>query len=237
MARFLRFLLALASLPFCAALGRALWVAVFTSEELRTANGLPAGAVAFCGGFVLFFVLALVCPSPVRTYVLGHELTHAVWGLAFGARVSNIKVAATGGSVLLSKSNVWITLAPYFFPFYTALVALAALVTRLFVNPLPWPLAWTFAIGFTWCFHVYFTIHALFQRQPDVLEYGRLFSWSFIWIANAVGILAALCASTSLTFAGAAVIVRDATCSAYAIAWSACAAVFGMAASLFRKGA
>jgi len=237
MARFLRFLLALAALPLCAALGRALWVAVFASKELNAAEGLPAGAIAFAGGFVAFFALLLVCPSPMRTYVLGHELTHALWGLAFGARVSNIKVAASGGSVMLSKSNVWITLAPYFFPFYTAVVALIALVVRIFVDPLPWPLAWIFAVGFTWCFHVHFTLHALFQRQPDVLEYGRLFSWAFIWIANTLGVLAVLCAATSLTCVHTASILGDAVRGAYSWTWECGVWLFRAIAGLFGNGA
>jgi len=235
MARFLRFLLALASLPFCVALGRSLWLAVFASEELRI-EGMPYGALAFCGGFVACFVFALVCPSPVRTYVLGHELTHAIWGLAFGARVSNIKVAASGGSVVLSKSNVLITLAPYFFPFYTALVALIALVTRIFADPLPWPLAWLFAIGFTWCFHVYFTLHALFQRQPDVMEYGRLFSWSFIWTANAIGIMIVLCAATPLTFRNGASIIATTSSSSYQFVWEHGISLFRAIAGLFGAG-
>lgn len=233
MVHFLRFLIALAALPFCAALGRALWIAVFDSVELHVAGSLPAGAMAFAGGFVAMFALALVCPTPARIYVLGHELTHAVWGLAFGARVSNIKVAASGGSVLLSKSNVWITLAPYFFPFYTAIVALVALVTRIFADPLPCPLAWMFAIGFTWCFHVYFTLQALFQRQPDVLEYGRLFSWAFIWIANLLGILAVLCAATPLTFRRGASILCTATSGAYSLVWDASLAIYRHVSALF----
>ncbi len=234
MVRLLRFLTALAALPFCAALGMSLWSAIFNSQGFD-GGVFPPGAIAFGGGFVSFFLIALVCPAPMRAYVLGHELTHAVWGLAFGARVSNIKVAATGGSVMLSKSNVWITLAPYFFPFYTTIVALTALITRIFVNPLPWPLVWTFAVGFTWCFHVYFTIHALFQRQPDILEYGRLFSWSFIWIVNALGIIAVLCAATPLSFKHAATMIGEDTNTAYAFTWNTIHSLFNAAANLFGR--
>ena len=213
-----------------------LWVAVFASDEFHV-EGVPHGALAFSGGFVACFAFVLVCPALIRTYVLGHELTHAVWGLAFGARVSNIKVAASGGSVTLSKSNVWITLAPYFFPFYTALVALAALATRIFADPIPWPLAWLFAIGFTWCFHVYFTLHALFQRQPDVMEYGRLFSWSFIWMANALIVMAMLCAATPLTFRNAASITASSSCGAYGFVWAHGVSLMRAAAKLFGNGA
>jgi hypothetical protein len=123
-----------------------------------------------------------------------------VWGLAFGARVSNLKVGKSGGSVSLSKSNVWITLAPYFFPFWTIIVVVAALVTRCFVSPLPWPCAWLFAIAFTWCFHVCFTIRSLMQPQPDVQEYGRLFSYVLIWTFNVAGVIAWIACTTEVTW-------------------------------------
>lgn len=235
MARFLRFMLAIAALPFCAAQAGTLWNAIFFSAELRITENIPSGAIAFGAGFLAFFVLILICPTPVRTYVLGHELTHALWGLAFGARVSNIKVAASGGSVLLSKSNVWITLAPYFFPFYTMLVAFIALITRIFIDPLPFTSVWIFALGFTWCFHVYFTIDALFQRQPDILEYGRLFSWVFIWVANLTGILTVLCMATPLSFKRATSMLCEASVAAYAFTWKTGSALVGAIGDLFAK--
>jgi hypothetical protein len=127
--------------------------------------------------------------------VLGHELTHALWGLAFGAKVSNLKVRSTGGSVTLTKSNVWITLAPYFFPFWTMIVVLLALAVRGIIylanpeTPFPVPWLWMFAVGFTWCFHACFTIRSLMQTQSDVQEYGRVFSWTLILACNTAGIL------------------------------------------------
>jgi hypothetical protein len=140
-------------------------------------------------------------------YVLGHELTHAVWGIAFGAKVSNLKVRDGGGSVMLTKSNVWITLAPYFFPFWTAIVALIALFVRLimyFVNPdapFPVPWLWMFAVGFSWCFHACFTIRSLMQPQPDVQEYGRIFSWTLILVCNILGVLLWILCTTDVSVA------------------------------------
>ena len=53
--------------------------------------------------------------------------------------------------------------------------------------PLPW--LWMFAVGFTWSFHACFTIRSLMQTQPDVEEYGKIFSWTFILVCNIAGVL------------------------------------------------
>ena len=197
MKRFLRLLAGLALLP-------AAWGCAFALVDAVRAMPVPddsifpPGVVALLVGMAVFVALWIVFPKPVRAYVLGHELTHAVWGLMFGARVSDLKVRENGGSVKLSKSNILITLAPYFFPFYTMAVFLVAVVVRLWAGRLPCPPAWMFAVGFTWCFHFCFTVQSLMQRQPDILEYGRVFSWTLIFIINAVGVLVWITATAPL---------------------------------------
>lgn len=196
MAGFLRLLAGLALVPFCWGL-----VVVF-SDSLQLSVGssdwMSAEVLSLLGGMVVFAVVWLVLPHPVRTYVLGHELTHALWGVMFGARPSRVRVSASGGSVRLTKSNVLITLAPYFFPFYTFVVIVLALVTAVFVRPLPCLPLWLFGVGVTWAFHILFTLETLFQRQPDVTLYGRVFSWVFIFIANLTVVLLWLAVMTPL---------------------------------------
>lgn len=237
MARIVRFLLALALLPLCVALPCALWSVVFSASGVFAAEGVPGGGLWLIGGFLAFNLLMAFAPAPVRTYVLGHELTHALWALLFGARVSNLKVATTGGSVTVSKSNVLITLAPYFFPFYTALVMLLACLVGLFVRPLPCIGGWLFAIGATWGFHVFFTVRALRQRQPDVAEYGRLFSWAFIWLANLLGLFLALWAATPLTGRQAAGAIAAAAGTAYRLVGAATLQVVQLVAAHIGGGA
>ena len=213
MANFLRFLIGLFLLPCCWGLSRTLVDAILAATG--ASGGFSVETVSLLGGMFAFALCWLALSHPVRTYVLGHELTHALWGLLFGACPSDVRVSASGGSVRLSKSNMLITLAPYFFPFYTFVVIVAALVTYAFLRPLPFLPLWMFLIGFTWAFHALFTIETLTQSQPDVRSYGRLFSWTFIFIANVALVLVWLASTTPLTFAQLWDFLRDRVVSAY----------------------
>ena len=198
MANFLRMILGVLLLPMCWGVVRAFCDSVMASAG--ESGGITAESIALVGGMAAFALCWMAVSHPVKTYVLGHELTHAIWGLLFGAMPSKLRVSASGGSVNLTKSNMLITLAPYFFPFYTFLVIVVALVTSAFICPLPWLPLWMFAVGFTWAFHALFTLETLAQRQPDVKLYGRIFSWVFIFLANIALILVFLASTTSLTF-------------------------------------
>ena len=197
MAGFLRLLFGLALIPACWGFARASLDALSVA-----ANGtFSVEALSLLGGIAAFAMCWMAISHPVKTYVLGHELTHALWGLLFGARPSDVRVSASGGSVRLTKSNFIITLAPYFFPFYTFVVIVTALITYAFMRPLPFLPLWLFLIGFTWSFHVLFTLETLTHRQPDVKLYGTIFSWTFIFIVNVSFVLVWLAAMTPLTFA------------------------------------
>ena len=196
MAGVLRLLVGLALLPACWGFARA----AVDSFVVAAGGGFGVESLSLLGGIVAFVVCWFSAPHPVKTYVLGHELTHALWGLLFGAMPHDVRVGASGGSVKLSKTNVAITLAPYFFPFYTFLVILVALGVMAFVRPLPWLPLWLFLVGFTWSFHILFTLETLMQRQPDVTLYGRVFSWTVIFLANVAIVLAWLALVTPLTF-------------------------------------
>ena len=224
MRRFFCFLLAIALLPCVWGVSRA-FVDVFLLIPVASGALFSAEMLSAMGGLVAFLVVWVAMPAPVRLYVLGHELTHAVWGLAFGAKVSNLKVGVSGGSVSLSKSNVWITLAPYFFPFWTILVVAAALVARCFVSPLPWPCVGLFAVGFTWCFHVCFTIRSLMQVQPDVQEYGHLFSYVLIWLFNVAGVIAWIACTTEVSWRAAGGCLWSRVSAAYLAVAAVCAGI------------
>jgi hypothetical protein len=199
--RFLKFMIGLALLPACVAATRAALKLVLTLKPLE---GFTASAWGFVLGFALWVFLYLALPAPIRAYILAHELTHALWGLAMGARVKRLKVSNAGGSVTLTKSNVLITLAPYFFPLYTILVVIAYLACARFFDLRTYHPFWLGLMGLTWAFHLTFTLHALRQRQPDIQEHGRVFSWALIYLINllTLGVWIVVIASPSLAAFG-----------------------------------
>ena len=243
MARFARFVAAVMCFPLVWALCLTFVDSFSLSSSGAAGQGLfSPEAIALFSGLVAFVVTWIALPDPIRLYVLGHELTHAVWGLAFGARVSNLKVRATGGSVSLTKSNVWITLAPYFFPFWTMLVVVVALAVRAVMHfthpgaPLPLPWLWMFAIGFTWCFHACFTVKSLMQTQPDVEEYGRVFSWTLILAFNILGVLIWIVCTTDVPASSLARVFWEHAVVAYVTVWSMLALTFREGYRLLRGG-
>ncbi len=184
--RLLKVLVGLLLLPVCVILTQTAWQLLVAAHP--SALALPPGALAGIGGFLAWIAIFFLMPRPVRSYVLAHELTHALWGMALGARVSRIRVGREAGSVELSKSNFLVALAPYFFPFYTVLTVAACGLAGLFMDMEPWRLWWLAAVGFTWGFHFTFTITALTQRQTDIKAHGRLFSYTVIYALNLLGI-------------------------------------------------
>ena len=202
--RWTKFLAGLLLLPVCAALTMTLWRAIVILAQSPTRLPL-LHAFACVAGIVLWAIIWLFLPPLTRTYVLGHELTHALWTVLFGGKASALKVTERGGSVRVTKNNAWVTLSPYFFPLYTFLVALLWLLSVwLFPPILPYVPIFLFWIGMTWSFHFTFTLRFLAYNQPDVREHGRLFSYTLIYALNAFSLGAALVAVSTWSFPEAA---------------------------------
>jgi hypothetical protein len=165
-----------------------LWAA---ADVIGASLRLTESMVACLAGGTLLLLVVRLFPKPWRTYVAGHELTHATWAWLFGHKVKSIKVGATGGHVVLSDTNSLVTLAPYFFPLYAvAWAALAAVVEKVWPpagNWLPLPAGF----GFFYAFHVAMTLQVLRLRQPDIVSEGAIFSALVILVGNlVVGLLA-----------------------------------------------
>jgi hypothetical protein len=197
--RWVKLVIAVLLVPACVA-------ATVTAAQVGhalIAGSLTSSAWSFAAGYALWLVVFAFLPKPMRTYVLGHELTHALWALLMGARVSDLKVRKTGGQVRTSKTNWAITLAPYFFPFYAVLF-----IAGFFIAHAIWSLTgymWVlfFLVGLGWSFHVTFTLMILFTvDQPDVKSQGVLFSAVVIYLMNLLTMtVTATALSHAVTFA------------------------------------
>jgi hypothetical protein len=179
--KFFRFLVGLALVPVALA-------AVYTAFEKVLVFGANAkiNTLPFWIGIVFYVLFQFIFAKPLRTYVFGHELTHALAGLISGAALKKFKVTNKGGSVTLDKNNVWITLSPYFLPLYSIIVMLAYLFLGFLTDPAAYKAYFIFLIGFTTAFHFALTYYAIKIGQEDLRIYGRFFSLMVIITINAV---------------------------------------------------
>ncbi len=194
-----KFIVGLALIPACVAVTGAL-TELFRLIQSTPDRGLSPSVWGLLIGFLFWLFLYAVLPRPVRAYVLAHELTHIVWAWMMGARIKGLRVSANSGHVKLSRTNFIITLAPYFFPFYTICVLLLYLALSAFYDMSLYEPVWLGWIGLTWSFHLTFTLSALAQKQPDIQEHGRLFSYTLIYLLNAIMVCMGIVAVTDATW-------------------------------------
>jgi len=138
----------------------------------------------YAAGAAVYLMIERWLHKPVWFYVLGHELTHALSGLLSGAKILSLKAGSKGGEVRLSKTNAFIALSPYIFPFY-AILTLAAysLIRNWWVHP-HLTHGFQFLLGFTMAFHGSLTWGAIHRSQPDLRVLGLFLSGVLIAMGN-----------------------------------------------------
>jgi hypothetical protein len=177
--KYFRFFLAVILLPVAAAVAWSFfYLLVYLGRSVSTV------VLPFWLGLASYFIFQVIFFRPLRTYVFGHELTHALVGLLSGARLKSFKVSSSGGSVVLTKTNVWIALAPYFIPIYTIVLIVLYSAGSRFWPFEPYRPYYLFAVGFTLSFHFGLTYFALAQGQSDLKQFGVFFSSILILIIN-----------------------------------------------------
>ena len=165
-------------LPFCVGAVMTLW------EIISSSGSMGMIWIAILAGALFFILIYIFLPEPKWMYVLGHELTHALWSWPFGGKLKKIKVKSSGGHVLITKSNFLVSLAPYFFPLYVVLVIIIFLLGNLFWNWTPYVLWFYFFIGMAYSFHITLTFRILKIKQPDIVKEGYIFSTIIIFLGN-----------------------------------------------------
>ncbi len=175
--RALKIVLGIVLVPFCIGFGREL-AAVAVTVTYR-----PLVPYWFAGGFLIYLVVHFLFRKPILAYVVGHELTHALFAVLFGGSVKAFRASERGGQVTITRSNFIITLAPYFFPLYTA-AALGAYWTARAAQAsalLPWIVL---LAGGAFAFHLVLTAVFLLEDQKDIQEHGAFFSYPLILLFN-----------------------------------------------------
>lgn len=197
--RMWRWLLALALIPLCAVTTIALFNvndagqagSNFWADLLRTRHFLffSVGMILMAGWFFTGLLERLF----LYFYVLGHELTHAFFVYACGGRVSSISVSADGGYIMTNKSNILISLSPYFIPFWSVIILAVSSLIGLFTNIPYQSEALYLLIGGSWSFHLLWTLWMIPRDQPDLKENGVIFSLVVIYLANVIVLSVLLC--------------------------------------------
>jgi len=182
MPKWCKAIIAVLLLPLCIGAVKALWLVLRQSGDATTIW------VAVLSGAACWVVIYSLLPKPMWVYVFGHELTHALWTWLFGGKVKKFKASAKGGHVIVTKNNFLISLAPYFFPLYAALVVGVFVMGRLIWNWEPYAVWFHLLLGAAYAFHVTLTWHILKTEQSDITQHGYLFSAVIIFLGN-IGVL------------------------------------------------
>ncbi len=181
--RWVKLVIALFLLPICAILSQTFFT-VFT--RVTVTQQLWAGEEFwfFSLGVVLWLIAFFGLPRPLLVYVFGHELTHALWVLLMGGRISQFQVRRDGGHIVTDRNNFWIALAPYFFPLYSIIALALYGGLSLFVDVQPFGRLLYAVIGVTWAFHFSFTCWMIPKSQNDLTDQGTFFSLVLIYLMN-----------------------------------------------------
>ena len=196
--RVLRWLIALALLPLCIIsvlalltmggedVGTSVWYDLLKTREFLF---FSVGAMLTFGWFYTGW---LETPF-LYMYVLGHELTHAVFVIGCCGKVSGIKVKKDGGYIITNKTNFLIALSPYFVPFWSVVAFMCTIILGWFWEIPYLEEAMYCLLGGGWLFHLLWTLWMIPQDQPDLQENGTFFSLVFIVFANVLVLASMFC--------------------------------------------
>lgn len=143
-------------------------------------------------------------------YVLGHELTHAIFVVLHLGKVMDFHVGMDGGYVTTNKSNLLIALSPYFVPFWSIIGAFLFAGLRYFAGlSAEWDRLLYGMMGVTWTFHMIWTLWMIPRDQPDLKENGTFLSLVVIYLANLLVLVGLLCLAARSPLADGQAFARD----------------------------
>ncbi|MEA3307669.1 MAG: M50 family metallopeptidase [Elusimicrobiota bacterium] len=146
----------------------------------------------FTIGFILYIPFHYYNKHSSYLYVLAHELTHAVAAILNGIRLKKISVGKNNGYVTLSRDNHFISLAPYFIPFYAIIISMIYFIIGGFTDLSKYRIIFVTLIGFFTSFHIVNAIEITFfgPLQSDLKKAGgRVYSFSIIILLNCLALI------------------------------------------------
>lgn len=180
MTKFFKFLLALFLLPI------AFLVVIEDARILLGVLEHLGAAISFVLGVAVYVGIHYKYYNFSRMYVFMHEMTHAVAAVLCGIRIKDVHIGKESGYVKMSRTNLFVVLAPYFVPGYVVMIAMLYLLLSFFMDLTPYRQIVLFAVGFFMAFHFIQTFHTLWEAdQPDLkIAGGKFFSCVTIVLVN-----------------------------------------------------
>lgn len=178
MGRIAKFVISILAIPFIISASYSLY------HEIGKIYSVDSNQWYFILGAIVYLVIHTALFKPNVVYIFGHELTHALAMFVSAGKVKSFKVGKKGGEVKGTKANLFISLAPYFFPTYTLIAILIWYITKQFWNIRDFIGVFLFAVGLTLTFHFVMTVEFLKTKQPDLIKSGYLFSIVLIYLIN-----------------------------------------------------
>lgn len=141
----------------------------------------------FTLGFLIYIPFHHYESTNSYLYVLSHELTHATAAVLNGIKVKKISVKKNSGYVSISKNSTFISLAPYFIPFYAIIAGLVYFAAGYAADLSKYSMIFAAVIGFLTSFHLINAIDITFSGplQSDLKKAGgKIFSFLTLIFLN-----------------------------------------------------
>lgn len=137
------------------------------------------------------FFVAIFFKRFSKHYLYCHELTHALFGLLTGSKVSKLKINEDSASVNVSHPNLIVVLAPYIISLHVLLILFFYGCTVIAFPNCGNIIHNFFAIliGLATSFHFIFTIISLTREQTDIKRSGYFISYLLITTLNLAGMM------------------------------------------------
>ena len=119
-------------------------------------------------------------------YVLGHEITHALFVFLCYGKVSAFNANPEGGYIIANRSNILVSLSPYIVPFWMLIVGSIFFTLGFFIDITSLLYYLYILLGATWSFNLLWALLMIPLGQSDLKDHGTFFSLTVIYFFNSI---------------------------------------------------